>query len=143
MEEKKINNLAELTEACDNYTSPGCLKRLLTEKYGNARLPNFINLKPFTRQDDKFLKDSVINTKTWVIYKLDKDKDEYYEQRNPGFFNDTGYYLDLYNNLQQKIEPASEFAIQGGRRRHKRTQIKAKLSKKRINKNKRRTRSRK
>ena len=87
---------------------------------------------------------SVIDTNTWEIYYPDpSNPNRYIKKPTPGFYNTIEYIMNLYYDLKEKMEPAPELELAGGRRRYKRAQNKAKSSKKRINKNKRRTRSRK
>jgi hypothetical protein len=93
--------------------------------------------------EDKYLYDSVIDTNTWEIYYRDPSTNKYMRKLNPGFYNDTDHIMNLYYNLKEKMDAAPDLELAGGRRRYKRTQNKSKSSKKRINKNKRRTRSRK
>ena len=119
------------------------MKEALTKKYRNTTLPRFIKLKPFVNSGDKYLYTSVIDTTTWEIYYPDpQNTSQYIKKQTPGFYNTFEYIMDLYYNLREKMEEAPELALAGGRRRYKRTQNKAKSSKKRINKNKRRTRTR-
>ena len=121
------------------------LKKALKRKYGNTALPRFIKLKPFVVDGDKDLHTSVIDTNTWEIYyPAPSNPNQYIKKLNAGFYNHNPYIMDLYYNLNKKMEEAPDLAIlAGGRRRYKRAQNKSKSSKKRINKNKRRTRSRK
>jgi hypothetical protein len=119
------------------------LKEALKQKYGNTGLPRFIKLKPFVNMD-VYLYTSVIDTNTWEIYYPNpSNPNQYIKTPNPGFYNVVDYVMNLYYNLEQKMEAAPELELVGGRRRYKRAQNKSKSSKKRINKNKRRTRSRK
>jgi hypothetical protein len=121
------------------------LKKALKIKYRNKTLPRFIKLKPFVNDREEYLKTSVIDTTTWEIYYPNPENtSQYIKKQTPGFYNNFEYIMNLYYNLQEKMEaaPELELALAGGRRRYKRTQNKAKSSKKRINKNKRRTRTR-
>jgi hypothetical protein len=137
LEEIKLVTKAESKE----YISGNDVRKALKIKYSNT-LPRFIKLKPFVRGDE-YLYTSVIDTTTWEIYYPDPDNtSQYIKKQTPGFYNNFEHIMDLYYNLEEKMEEAPKLALAGGRRRYKRTQNKAKSSKKRINKNKRRTRTR-
>jgi hypothetical protein len=117
------------------YPSAMSLQNALKKKY---TLPKYIRLAPFV-SGDKDLKDSVIDTQEWNIYEPSQyDPNKYIQLYTTGFYSIPQYYTDLYDNLLTKMEPAPE--LEYGGRRHKRAQ--AKSSKKRINRNKRHTRSR-